>query len=151
MTSRFPRTIRAGLSAGHNNKFTVGFDMAYAKWSEASLPGTYGIYRDALALHAGAEFIPDMYSNYGFFNRVAYRIGGRYEESYTLFDGGKVDEYGITFGAGLPLRRSRSTISVYFDLSTRGNSDDNLFRETKLSVGASLNLFDYWFLKPKYD
>ena len=151
MTSRFPRTIRAGLSAGKNNKFTAGFDMAYAKWSEASLPGTYGIYRDALALHAGAEFIPDIYSNYGFFNRVEYRIGGRYEESYTLFDGSKVNEYGITFGTGLPLRRSRSTISVYFDLSTRGNSDDNLFRETRLSVGASLNLFDYWFLKPKYD
>jgi hypothetical protein len=37
------------------------------------------------------------------------------------------------------------------DLSTRGNPDDNLYRETVLSVGASLNLFDYWFLKAKYD
>jgi hypothetical protein len=150
-TSRFPRTIRAGLSVGQNNKFTAGADIVYTKWTEASLPGTYGIYRDALSLHAGAEYIPDMYSNYSFFDRVEYRIGCRYAESYTLFGGNRVNEYGITFGAGLPLRKSRSKISVYFDLSTRGNTDDNLFRETRLSIGASLNLFDYWFLKPKYD
>jgi hypothetical protein len=151
ITSRLPRTIRAGLSVGQNDKFTAGADIVYTKWTEASLPGTYGIYRDALAFHAGAEYIPDLYSNYGFFNRVEYRIGCRYGESYTLFDGDVVNEYGITFGAGLPLRRSRSRISVYFDLSNRGNLDDNLFRETRLSIGASLNLFDYWFLKAKYE
>lgn len=148
---RLPRSIRAGLSAGKKDKFTAGADFVYTNWSEATLPGTYGIYRDAFSFHAGAEYIPDMYSNYGFFNRVEYRIGWRYENSYTLFDGNKVDEYGITFGAGLPLRRSRSTISLFMDMSFRGNIDDNLFRENRLSVGASLNLFDYWFLKPKYD
>jgi hypothetical protein len=102
-------------------------------------------------LHAGAEYIPDKYSNYSFFDRIEYRMGCRYNESYALYDGNQVNEYGITFGAGIPLRRSRSRVSLYFDLSTRGAPDGNLFRETRFSVGASLNLFDYWFLKAKYE
>ena len=38
-------------------------------------------------LHAGAEYIPDKYSNYSFFDRIEYRIGGRYGESYSLYEG----------------------------------------------------------------
>jgi hypothetical protein len=150
-TSRFPRTLRGGVSFGMKDKLTVGADIVYSAWSEASLPGNYGTYANTISLHAGAEYIPNKYSNYSFFDRMEYRIGGRYDERYALYNGNKVKQYGITFGAGIPMRRSRSRISVYVDLSTRGNPDDNLFRENMLSVGVSLNLFDYWFLKPKYD
>jgi hypothetical protein len=82
---------------------------------------------------------------------MEYRIGGHYDESYALYNDKQVKEYGITFGVGVPLRKSRSRISLYVDLSTRGNLDDNLPRERTISVGASLNLYDYWFLKAKYD
>ncbi|MCK7538903.1 MAG: hypothetical protein MZV63_52185 [Marinilabiliales bacterium] len=56
-------------------------------WSEASLPGTYGTYADVISLHAGAEYIPDKFSNYSFFDRMEYRIGCRYGESYALYEG----------------------------------------------------------------
>jgi len=82
---------------------------------------------------------------------VEYRIGCRYGESYTLFAGDEVKEYGITFGTGIPMRRSRSRISLAVDLSTRGGSNGEIPRETRISVGASLNLYDYWFLKRQYD
>jgi hypothetical protein len=150
-TSRLPYIIRGGISFGRTDKLTIGADIVYAAWSKASLPGNYGTYADAIELHAGAEYIPDKYSNYSYFDRMEYRIGCRYSESYAIYGDSQVKEYGITFGAGIPLRRSRSRVSLYMDLSTRGNPDGNLFRETRLSVGASLNLFDYWFLKAKYD
>lgn len=150
-TSRLPATIRAGLAVGKSDKFTAGADIVYSKWTEASLPGTYGTYRDAISLHAGAEYIPDKYSLYSFFDRIEYRIGCRYGESYTLFEGDRLNEYGITFGAGIPMRRSRSRISLFVDLSGRGDATDGMVRETRITVGASLNLFDYWFLKAKYE
>lgn len=150
-TSRLPATMRGGIAFGKSDKFTAGADIVYSKWTEAILPNTYGTYRDAISLHAGAEYIPDKYSNYSFFDRLEYRIGCRYGESYTLFEGDKLNEYGITFGAGIPLRRSRSRFSLFVDLSGRGGNDDSMVRETRITVGASLNLFDYWFLKAKYD
>ena len=150
-TSTMPQSIRAGISAGKKDKMTVGADIVYTSWSKASLPGTYGTYADALSLHAGAEYIPDKYSNYSFFDRMEYRLGCRYGESYTIFGDDTMKEYGITFGTGIPMRRSRSRISLAVDLSTRGGSNGEIPRETRISVGASLNLYDYWFLKRQYD
>ncbi len=150
-TSRLPASIRAGLAVGKSDKFTAGADIVYSKWTKASLPDTYGTYRDAISLHAGAEYIPDKFSNYSFFDRIEYRIGCRYGESYTLFEDDRINEYGITFGAGIPMRRSRSRISLFVDMSGRGGPADDMVRETRITVGASLNLFDYWFLKAKYD
>jgi hypothetical protein len=149
--SFIPSTVRAGLSFGKEDKLTVGFDLVWSKWSAGELPGSYGTYSDALSLHAGVEYIPEKYSNYNFFDRVEYRMGCRYGESYALFANTQVKEYGITFGAGIPLRKSRSRASLFIDLSRRGNPEDIQFRETRISVGASLNLFDYWFLKAKYE
>ena len=149
-TSRMPGSLRAGFSLGKTDKLTAGADIVYTRWTKASLPGTYGTYNDALSLHAGAEYVPEKYSNYSFFDRVEYRIGCRYGESYTLFGGEELKEYGITFGTGIPMKRSRSRISLSVDLSTRGGNG-NLPQETRVSVGASLNLYDYWFLKRQYD
>jgi hypothetical protein len=150
-TSLLPHTLRAGLSFNSSEKLTVAADIVFTSWSGASLQGTAGTYVDAMSLHAGAEYIPDRYSNYSFFNRIEYRIGCRYGESYSLYDGNQVTEYGITFGAGIPMRRSRSRASFFVDLSNKGNIDDNYFRETRLEIGASLNLFDFWFIKAKYE
>jgi len=149
--SHFPRSIRGGVSFGKTDKLTIGADILYSYWSEASLPGNYGTYANTLSLSGGAEYIPDKFSNYSFFDRMEYRIGGHYDESYALYSGNKIKGYGITFGAGIPLRKSRSRISLYVDLSSRGNPGDNLPKERTLSVGVSLNLYDYWFLKAKYD
>jgi len=150
-TSRIPQTIRGGIAFGQNDKFTAGADIIYSTWSKASLPGTYGTWSDVVSLHAGAEYIPDKFSNYSFFDRIEYRAGCRYGESYALYGGDNIKEYGITFGAGIPMRRSRSRISLVVDLSKRGNPDAGLPGETRFSIGASLNLYDYWFLKRQYE
>ncbi|HNV67266.1 MAG TPA: hypothetical protein PKN60_09110 [Bacteroidales bacterium] len=149
-TSRMPQSFRAGFSLGKSDKLTAGADVVYTRWTKASLPGTYGTYIDALSLHAGAEYIPERYSNYSFFDRIEYRIGCRYGEGYTLFGADELKEYGITFGTGIPMKRSRSRISLMVDLSTRGGNG-SIPRETRISVGASLNLYDYWFIKRQYD
>jgi hypothetical protein len=121
-TSRMPQSFRAGFSLGKSDKLTAGADVVYTRWTKASLPGTYGTYIDALSLHAGAEYIPERYSNYSFFDRIEYRIGCRYGEGYTLFGADELKEYGITFGTGIPMKRSRSRISLMVDLSTRGGN-----------------------------
>ncbi|MRR18643.1 hypothetical protein EG827_00480 [bacterium] len=150
-TSRIPQTIRGGIAFGQNDKFTTGVDVIYTAWSQASLPGAYGTYTDVISLHAGAEYIPNKFSNYGFFNRIEYRIGCRYGESYAQYEGQNLKEFGITFGTGIPMRRSRSRISLMVDVANRGNGDEALPQETRISIGASLNFYDYWFLKRQYD
>jgi hypothetical protein len=148
-----PGTIRMGLSLGKKDKFTVGFDFISTKWSESKIPSIGGSYAaDVKSYLFGIEFIPDKYSNYSFMKRVEYRIGTHFEDNYLIIDGDQLKEIGASFGVGVPLRRSLSKTNFFFDYTRKtGPTDSNLFDENYFTLGISLNLYDYWFIKRKYD
>jgi hypothetical protein len=147
-----PGTLRAGISYGKKNKFMVGLDYVATNWSQSKIPGAEGFTADTRALLAGLEFIPDKYANYGFFNRLEYRAGGHIESNYVVINGEQVKEYGLTAGLGIPLKRSLSKANFFFDYTKRyGSSSQNMHTERYLTFGVSLNLYDYWFLKRKYE
>ena len=101
---------------------------------------------------AGIEFIPDKLSVYNYLDRVEYRLGGHVTDNYLVINGEQVKEFGISFGVGLPTKRSWSKLNLFFDYNSRGGSLSNgLHRENIYSFGLSLNFYDYWFLKAKYD
>jgi hypothetical protein len=147
-----PGTLRAGISYGKKNKFMVGLDYVATNWSQSKIPGSEGYAADTRTLLAGFEFIPDKYSNYSFLNRLEYRAGGHIENNYVAIGGEQVKEFGLTAGIGIPLRRSLSKTNFFFDYTKRyGSSSVNLHTEKYFTFGISLNLYDYWFLKRKYE
>lgn len=147
-----PGTLRTGISFGMKNKLTVGFDYIDTKWSKANISGTGGVYADTRSFKFGLEYIPEKYSNYSFLRRVEYRIGGHMEDNYIKIDGEQLKEYGISMGFGIPMRRSNSKTNLYFDYTKRYGSDNSFMHSEELiTIGLSLNFYDFWFLKPKYD
>jgi hypothetical protein len=89
---------------------------------------------------------------------MEYRIGGHFEETYLVINGEQIKEYGFSLGVGVPMSRtlakasSLSKTNFFFDFSQRYGSDGSfLHRENIFTIGASLNLYDFWFLKRKYD
>ncbi len=148
-----PGTIRMGLALGKKDKFTLGFDYVATKWSESKIPSIAGSYAaDVESYLFGIEFIPDKYSNYSFMKRIEYRLGAHFEDNYLIIDGDQLKEIGASFGVGIPLRRSLSKTNFFFDYTRRtGPPDSDLFDENYFTIGISLNLYDYWFIKRKYD
>ncbi|MCX6254621.1 MAG: hypothetical protein NTV31_09120 [Bacteroidia bacterium] len=149
-----PGTLRFGISFGKKNKFTTGIDYVTAKWSNSKIPGANGYAADARSLLFGAEFIPDKFSNYSFLKRLEYRIGGHIGDNYLIINGEQVKEYGASIGIGLPMRPaiSRSKANLFFDFTRKtGSTASNLHTENFYTMGISLNLYDFWFLKRKYD
>ncbi len=147
-----PGTMRAGLSFGKKNKFTAGFDYSESKWSKAVIPGSAGYLGNTRSYRFGVEYIPDKFSNYSFVKRVEYRAGAHIEDTYLVIDGEQVRETGFSLGVGMPMRRSLSRANFFFDYSKRsGSGNSSLHTEDIFTVGASLNLYDFWFLKRKYD
>ncbi len=147
-----PGTIRMGLSFGKNNKFVAGFDYIKTKWSEAVISSSGVYFENSRSYKFGAEYIPDKFSNYSFLRRMEYRIGGHIEDSYLVINGEQVKEYGATIGIGIPMRRSLSKTNLFFDYSRKsGSGASALPKENIYTVGVSLNMYDFWFLKPKYD
>jgi len=146
-----PGTLRMGISFGKKNKFTVGLDYVETKWSKAKIPGSSGYAADTKSFLFGLEYIPDKYSNYSFLKRVEYRVGGHVGDNYLIINGEQLKEYGASIGIGIPMRL-RSKTNLYFDLTRKtGSSINNLHSENYYTAGISLNLYDFWFLKRKYD
>ena len=150
-----PDNLRFGISFGKKDKFTTELDYTTSKWSASKIPGSTGYAADTKSLLFGAEYIPDKYSNYSYFKRVEYRIGAHMDDNYLIVNGEQLKEYGASIGIGIPLRRLASMpslINLYLDFTRKtGSLANSLHNEDYLTIGLSLNMYDNWFLKKKYE
>jgi hypothetical protein len=82
-------------------------------------------------------------------------MGGHVGDNYLVLNGKQVKEWGASLGFGIPLRRSYSPYSktnIFFDF-TRKSLETTAFShyENYFTMGASLNFYDYWFIKRKFE
>jgi hypothetical protein len=103
------------------------------------------------SFHAGLEIIPDPEALRGYHNLMAFRLGGHYQNSYLQIGNEQLKDYGISFGVGLPLKNKKSSFNLAFEAGRRGSLESNLLRENYLFASFSLILYDFWFMKRKFD
>jgi hypothetical protein len=149
---RIPTTFKGGLGFGENKKWFVGGEYSFQKMSEFQNP-FLGVenatYQDASSYALGAYFVPKYNSITGYLNRVTYRAGLRYDVTGLVVNEQAIDDFGITFGVGLPLGATFSNVNLGFELGRRGTTKANLVRESYLKVNVGLSLNDKWFIKRK--
>lgn len=92
-----------------------------------------------------------------FWTRIQYRVGGFYEKTPLVVNGTDINNYGMTFGLGIPVIVSKApgevkvnTINTGLVLGRRGTTDNGLIRETYLNLYIGVTLNDKWFIKYKY-
>ncbi|TAL64506.1 MAG: hypothetical protein EPN88_10880 [Bacteroidetes bacterium] len=147
-----PGTLKMGIAFGKVNKFTAGFDFITTRWSKAKIPGSKDYAADTKSFLFGLQYIPDAYSNYSFMKRIEYRVGGHVGDNYLIINGEQVKEYGASIGIGLRMRRTLSKANLFFDYTKKtGSVANGLHTEDYYTMGISLNLYDLWFVKRKYD
>lgn len=148
----FPFTYGFGISYVKENKLEVNADYYHQSWSEAKFLGTKSNFLTDLNKFAlGAEWIPDKFSIKSYTSRIAYRAGLRYEQTYLIFNNRQINDFGITFGVGLPVYRSKSTINVAAELGKKGTKEENLVQENYFRLNLMVNLYDLWFIKRRFD
>ena len=148
----FPLTYGFGISYVKNNSLEINADYYRQGWSGVNLPGGGSdVLTDLDKFAFGAEWIPDKFSIRSFLNRVAYRAGLKYEKTYLMIDNQQINDFGISFGVGLPLYRSNSTINISAELGRRGTKANNLVLENYAKLNLSANLYDLWFIKRRFD
>jgi hypothetical protein len=148
----FPVTYGFGFSYVKENKLEINADYYHQSWSEAKFLGTKSEFLTDLNKFAvGAEWIPDKFSIKSYTNRIAYRAGVRYEETYLIFNNRQINDFGITFGVGLPVYRSKSTINVAAVFGRKGTKEENLVQENYFRLNLMVNLYDLWFIKRRFD
>jgi len=74
----------------------------------------------------------------------------RYND-YLMVNDYQLEDYGITFGLGLPVKSIRSSLNLSFTYGTRGTTDYNLVKENYGIVTFNVTLHDLWFRKRRFD
>ncbi len=150
----FPSQYTLGAGIGAPKNWFVGLEYTNQKTSNFT-NRTFDIenvvFMDASKYRIGGFYIPNYNSLGNYWNRVVYRAGFRFEETGVNVNGQDINEFGISFGVGLPVGRLFSNVNLGFEVGRRGTKDFGLIQENFFNTIISLSLNDRWFEKRYYD
>ncbi len=149
---KIPTITTIGLGYGKERKWFLGAEYSFQGLSAFENPflGVDNIvYNDASTYALGGFIIPESGSFTSYFKRVTYRAGLRWEKTGMLVNDVDINNFGITFGLGLPMGRNFSNINLGFELGRRGTTRANLVEESYFKINLGLSLNDLWFQKRK--
>jgi len=108
-------------------------------------------FEDSSKLSFGGFYIPDYASFSKFWNRVVYRAGFYSEQTGLVINNESINEFGISFGLGIPAGGLFSNVNTTVEFGKRGTTNENLVEENFINFQLSLSLNDRWFIKRKYN
>ncbi|MEM9078437.1 MAG: hypothetical protein AAGC43_15440 [Bacteroidota bacterium] len=151
---KVPTRYTLGLGFGEDKKWFLGGEYSLQQFSSFSndFLGLDNVtYQDASRMAFGGYYIPDYKSFTSYFKRINYRAGVRYDVTGLVVNGSEINDFGITFGLGLPLPNSFSNLNLGFEMGRRGTTVANLIEENYFNISVGLSLNARWFQKRRID
>ena len=149
-----PSKISFGAGIGKPRKWFLGFDYTLLEASEFSnrfVEIENSTFEDASSVSIGGFFIPKYDSFSSYWKRIVFRTGARFENTGLVVNNESIDEFGISFGLGLPVGRLFSNANIGFEWGRRGTTNANLVEENFYNINLSLSLNERWFEKRKFN
>lgn len=150
-----PSRLSMGLAIGEERVWGAGIEYVYKSASDFSdMPFNA---RDNVSYNAtssfklGGYYVPRFNDPQKYYNRINYRFGLRYEELDLNIGGEQLEEFGISFGVGLPAGRIFTNANLGVEYGMRGKVSDNLVKEEFVSLFLSFSFNDLWFQDRKYN
>jgi len=126
---KIPTTTTLGLGFGEERKWFVGAEYSFqglSSFSNDFIEADNLVYEDASSFAFGGFYIPDHSSFSSYLKKITYRAGLRLDKTGMLINNKEINNFGITFGFGLPMRGSFSNLNLGFEAGRRGTTDANL-------------------------
>ena len=150
----FPSQLSIGAGIGKPKTWFVGLEYVNQKISNLT-NRTFELenitYKDAVKYKIGGFYIPKYNSLTSYYKRIVYRAGIRFEETGINLNGQDINEFGISFGVGIPVGRLFSNVNIGFEIGKRGTTDFGLIQENFFNTFISLSFNDRWFDKRYLD
>ena len=145
-----PKEFGFGVSLHKQENWLIGADFKWENWESFKLFDRQDSLRNSWRVAIGGEIIPNRYSISSYFQKVSYRLGIRYGMTYLNLRDTDISEIGISFGLGLPISRSLTTLNLAVEVGRKGTTGNDLIRENYIRFTFSVNIFERWFQKRKY-
>lgn len=155
-----PLQTTIGIGYGKKNKWYAGLEYEFKEAFDArgylnETGGAYA-YDNSSRISLGGYYLPKFNSISSYWERITWRAGLRFEKTGLLINGSStnnnftsIDDFGISFGFGLPINKKLSSLNFGFELGKRGTTSNSLIQENYFNTRVSLSLTDLWFQKRK--
>ncbi|MDX2247484.1 MAG: hypothetical protein SF052_11940 [Bacteroidia bacterium] len=155
-----PSVLGAGFMINKPGYWSVGMDVMYRNWENFQYFTDQTTLGKELRVAAGTEFSPNPQSQ-KFFDRVSYRLGAYWQQTYLQLENEPIQDYGVTVGVGIPaglkgnsrLNQGRATsrINLSAELGRRGNVTSQPLEELYARIRLGFSLNDRWFIRRVVD
>ena len=148
-----PNYISTGLMYRDGDKWLLIADYSMRNWADYTLLGESDDLSNSMRLSGGLQYTPEFNSVTKYYKRMQYRLGAAYSNTpLTLNDTQlQLKEMSVSFGFGIPVKKSRTKYDVSLTLGQRGTTDNSLIKEQFVKFGLSVSYDGIWFVKRKYD
>lgn len=154
-----PKSYAIGLALQKETEWFISAEIDFKEWSQMTLFNTQDPnIKDATQFRLGAWWIPNAQDVHNYLNIIQYRAGFNYNTGHistTAFGVGgpptEINDISISFGLGLPMKRSKTTTNISIQLGKRGAVNNGLVEERYLKFVAAFTFNDKWFKKRKID
>jgi hypothetical protein len=149
-----PQTLGFGFSISRRNRWLLGADYEFGEWEKYSSFGRSDSLTNSHTFRMGGQMIPNP-NSFSYIQRVEYRLGGHFSQSYLNLRNEQINGFGITFGLGLPvvrnmIRRTRSMVNFGFEIGKRGTLVNGLIQENYFNINIGISVYEWWFFKRRY-
>jgi hypothetical protein len=148
-TFTLPIRIGTGFTMGKEGKWVAGADFMWQNWEKYRYYGQSDSLLNRWNIAVGGEYIPNSRST-DYLDRVSYRAGFHLGETPLNLQGNHIREVGLSFGLGLPVKKSKSMINLAASFGRTGTTLYGLIQENYFRFTIGVNAFENWFIKSKY-
>ncbi|MCB0388500.1 MAG: hypothetical protein KDD23_07435 [Winogradskyella sp.] len=153
-----PTKLSLGAGIGQPRIWFVGAEYTYLNtkafknelYASSDSAGNV-TYSNASTVSIGGFVIPDYNSFSSYFKRVVYRAGVRFEGTGLNINDQAINEFGISFGVGLPMGNTFSNANIGVEFGKRGTTSENLIQENFFNFQLSFSFNDRWFQKRRFN
>jgi hypothetical protein len=147
-----------GFSVHRGLGLTFTGEAVVQNWSGFAVEGkSSSTFEQALRLAGGVEWIPNPENVRGFWNRMALRAGGHYQQTGWVVDGTAITGWGLSGGLGIPVYRIKNRTEIFSrvnlgaEYSSRGTTANGLVLEEGWKFVAGISLLQPWFRVWRYE
>jgi len=146
-----PASYAAGISLEKKEKWMIAVDVNLANWENYRSFGSTDSLRNSVGFAIGGSYVPNASDYKHYFNRIEYRIGGRYDNGTLIIANKSIATYAVSAGMGFPLGKSKTRLNISGEYIVRGTLENDLIQEQYFRFILGINFSDKWFQRYKYD
>ena len=146
-----PQCVSVGFSYNVDKKWLFLADYSMQNWANYTMFDESDNLANSMNICGGVQYTPEYNSITKYYKRINYRMGISYSKTPLQFTDTQLNELSVSFGFGIPVKKSKTKYDFSCTLGQRGTTEENLIQEHFVRLALSVSYDGLWFKKRKYD